>query len=146
MADDSRKTDGWKNPSNEKVAEIIRNAKTIAVVGLSSNPSRPAFEVAAYLQKNGMKIIPVNPKESAVLGEKAYPELASIENRIDIVDVFRRPEDTPGIVREAIDAGAGHIWLQEGIVSQEAYDLAVQAGIPIIMDRCLKKEHARLES
>lgn len=146
MAAGRRKIDGWQNPPGEEIARVIRDAKTIAVVGLSSNSSRPAYRVAGYLQKHGFTIIPVNPKESEILGEKAHPDLASIDKRVDIVDVFRRPEETPQVVRQAIDAGAGYIWLQEGIVSREAYDLAIQAGVPIIMDRCLKKEHGRLKT
>jgi predicted CoA-binding protein len=141
----NRKIGGWENPSAEEIAKMIRGAQTIAIVGLSSNSSRPAYRVAEYLQKNGFTIIPVNPNESEVLGERAYPDLASIDKHIDIVDVFRRPEDTPQIVGQAIDAGAGYVWLQEGIVSQEAYDLAIQHGVPIVMDRCLKKEHGRLK-
>jgi len=146
MAEDNRKRDGWENPSDEEIGRVIAGAKTIAVVGLSSNTSRPAYEVAEYLQKKGFEIIPVNPGESEVLGEKAYPDLASIDRKIDIVDVFRRPEDTPQVVQDAIAARAGHVWLQEGIVSREAYDIAKGAGIPIVMDRCLKKENTRLES
>ncbi len=146
MVENDKQVHGWENPSQQMIARIIREATTVAVVGLSSDRERPAHRVAKYLQRKGFEIIPVNPRESEILGEKAYPDLASISKNIDIVDVFRRPEDTPAVVVDAVKAGARYIWLQEGIVSREAYGLAERSGIPIIMDRCLKKEHSRLKS
>jgi len=145
MPESSSGTETWKNPAPEEIARMLKEAATVAVVGLSAKIDRASHRVAAYLQSRGYEIIPVNPNESEILGEKSYPDLASIGKKIDIVDVFRRSEDTPPIVRDAIAIGAGAIWLQEGIISQESYDLAREAGIPIVMNLCMLKERARLE-
>ncbi|HUS15771.1 MAG TPA: CoA-binding protein [Chloroflexia bacterium] len=115
---------------------------TIAVVGLSSDPASPSHAVAAYLQKQGYHIIPVNPKEEEVLGERAYPSLHDIPERVDVVDVFRRPDAVPGIVEEAITAGVPVLWLQLGVVNEDAARRAAEAGITVVMDRCMKIEHA----
>jgi predicted CoA-binding protein len=143
MIDKSPVSSGWENPSPEEIKQIIDSSRTIAVVGLSSKPDRASYGVARYLQAQGYEIIPVNPRETEILGQKSYPNLAAIGRPVDIVDVFRRSEDTPPIVKEAIECGARHIWLQEGIFSQESYDLARSAGIPIVMNLCLLKEHQR---
>lgn len=134
----------WSNPDDAAVKKIIGDSKSIAVVGLSSKPDRASFRVAQYLMAQGFEIIPVNPVETEVLGKTSYPNLTAIGRPIDIVDVFRSAEATPPIVREAIAAGAKYVWLQEGIVSEEAYRIAADAGLTIVMDKCLKKEHARL--
>ncbi|HLB28318.1 MAG TPA: CoA-binding protein [Dehalococcoidales bacterium] len=125
-------------------AEILKKHKVIAVVGLSSNPERPSHEVAAYLKNKGYKIIPVNPNEKTILGETCYPDLSSIPDKVEVVDVFRRAEDCPPIAREAVKIGADVVWLQEGIVSEEAAACAREAGLQVVMDKCIKKEHMKM--
>jgi hypothetical protein len=146
MVAHSTESDGWNNPSPDEIAHILTSSKVIAMVGLSSKEDRPSNEVARYLQKQGYRVIPVNPRESEILGEKAYPNLASIEVDVDIVDVFRRSEETPAIVRDAIAIGAKYVWLQLDILSEEAGEIAGQAGLAIVMDRCLKREHENLRA
>lgn len=131
----------WENPDPDVIEKIIRDVKTIAIVGLSSKPDRASNGVARYLIEQGFEIIPVNPVEDEILGLKSYPDLKSIGQKVDMVDVFRKGEATPPIVEEAISIGARYIWLQEGVTSQQSYDLAEKAGIPIVMDRCILKEH-----
>ena len=130
---------------DREVSEILRQAKTIAIVGLSDNPDRPSYEVAEYLQEKGYRIIPVNPTIDQALGEKSYPDLASVPGEVDIVDIFRRPEHVLGIVEAAIAKGIPTVWMQLGIVNEEAAELARSAGLNVIMDRCLHLEHFRLE-
>ena len=127
----------------DTIAAILKSAKTIAVVGLSSKPHRASFGVARYLQSVGYRIVPVNPRESEVLGERAYARLEDVPVRIDVVDVFRRSEHVPEIVESAIRVGAKAIWLQEGVVHEGAAERARQAGLLVVMDRCMLKEHAR---
>jgi uncharacterized protein len=124
--------------------EFLQSAKNIAVVGLSSNPMRASHGVARYLQSRGFKIYPVNPKETEVLGERAFADLESIGDAIDIVDVFRRPEFIPQIAESAIQKGARCLWLQQGIVHAEAEQRAQAAGLIVVSDRCLYLEHRRL--
>ena len=131
-------------PKAEKIAELLRSAKTIAVVGLSNNPARTSNGVSAYMQSQGYRIIPVNPAISEALGEKAYPTLSEVPEKIDIVNVFRRPEHVPEVVDEAIRLGVPAIWMQEGVVHEEAAEKARQAGIFVVMNRCILKEHGRL--
>lgn len=128
----------------QSIAELLRESRTIAVVGLSSRKWRPSYGVSEYMQGAGYRIIPVNPKETEVLGEKSYPDLDSVLERIDIVDVFRRSEFVPEIVDAAIRAGARAVWMQEGVVHEEAARKARQAGLTVVMDRCILKEHRRL--
>jgi hypothetical protein len=130
--------------NDTQMATLLRETKTIAVVGLSSNPTRPSFGVSEYLQNQGYRIIPVNPRETEVLGEKCYASLLDIPEFIDIVDVFRRPENVPEVVDETIKKGARCIWLQEGVVNDQAAAKAEAAGIPVVMDLCILKEHRRL--
>ncbi len=130
--------------TDEELRKAMTAAKTIAVIGLSPDPEKPSNFVPAYLQSKGYKIIPVNPTVDQVLGEKSYASLAEIPVKIDIVDVFRRAEKTPPIVDEAAKVGAGLVWLQEGIISAEAAARAEAHGMPIVMDKCLLKEHKRL--
>jgi predicted CoA-binding protein len=130
--------------SEAAIAELLKNARTIAVVGLSPSPLRPSFGVAAYMQTHGYRIIPVNPEIENVLGEKAYASLRDVPGKIDIVDVFRRSENVPPIVDEAIALKLPAIWLQETVVHEEAAEKARQAGIFVIMDRCILKEHRKL--
>lgn len=123
---------------------LLRSAKTIAVVGLSSRRSRPSYGVSEYMQSAGYRIIPVNPNETEVLGEKAYPSLEDIPDRIDIVDVFRRSEAVPEVVDAAIRIGARGVWMQEGVVHEEAADKARAAGLEVVMDHCILKEHRKM--
>lgn len=116
------------------VEEQLRNSKTIAVVGLSDNPERASFGVARYLQAQGYRIIPVNPMVSEVLGEKSYPDLKSVPETIDMVDIFRRSELVPPVVDEAIEVGAKYVWMQDGVIHTEAAAKAEAAGIPVVMD------------
>jgi len=126
------------------IASVLRSARTIAVVGLSSKRYRPSHGVAEYMQSSGYRIIPVNPFETEVLGEKTYPELDRVPETVDIVDIFRRSEFVPEIVEAAIRIGARAIWMQEGVVHEEAAAKARAAGLEVVMDRCILKEHRRL--
>ena len=126
---------------NDEIRELLTESKTIAVVGLSSDPLRPSFGVSQYMQHKGYRIIPVNPNEQMVLGEKSYGSLAEVPERIDLVDVFRRPEFVPEIIDELIRLKIPAIWLQEGVVHQVAAKKARDAGIFVVMDKCILKEH-----
>lgn len=128
---------------SDEITELLNRAKTIAVVGLSDSPLRPSYGVSAYMQSHGYRIIPVNPGIKGALGEKAVSSLSEIEEKIDIVDVFRRSESVPEVVDEAIKVGASAIWMQEGVIHQEAAEKARKAGIFVVMDRCILKEHRR---
>lgn len=133
--------------NDRELTELLQSAKTIAVVGLSSNPSRPSFGVSRFLQRQGFRIIPVNPRETQVLGERAYGSVTDVPDSIDIVNIFRRPAKVPEVVDDAIQkSGVRCIWMQEGVVSQEGAERAEAAGIPVIMNRCILKELARLLS
>ena len=134
--------DGTKATS-DPVAEILREAKTIAVVGLSGNPARPSHEVAAYLQRVGYRIIPVNPNEKEVLGEKAYARLEDVPEKVDIVDVFRRAEEAASVVESAIGIGAKVVWMQLGIEDGVAAEKARGRGLAVIEDACLLVEDKR---
>jgi predicted CoA-binding protein len=123
---------------------ILQEAHTIAVVGLSSKRFRPSHGVAEYLQRSGYRIIPVNPSEEEILGEKCYPDLDSIPGPVDIVDIFRRSEYVPDIVEAAIRKGAKVVWMQEGVIHEEAARRAEAAGLSVVMDRCILKDHRRL--
>ena len=125
----------------EQIGEVLKKAKTIAVVGLSSSPLRPSYGVAAYLQQQGYRIIPVNPNIRGALGEKAWPSLREAPEKIDIVNVFRRPQFVPEVVEQAIQLKVPCIWMQEDVVHEEAADKARRAGIFVVMDRCILKEH-----
>ncbi len=126
------------------VPELLQSARTIAVVGLSSKKARPSYGVAAYLQRAGYRIIPVNPQETEVLGEKAYSSLDAVPHPIDIVNIFRRSEYVPEIVEAAIRIGARCVWMQEGVLHEAAAEKARAAGLIVIMDRCILKEHRKL--
>jgi predicted CoA-binding protein len=123
---------------------ILHSARTIAVVGLSGKRFRPSFGVAEYLQRAGYRIIPVNPHETVVLGEKCYPDLDAVPDPIDIVDIFRRSECVPEIVEAAIRKGATAVWMQEGVIHEQAARRAEAAGLTVVMDRCILKDHRRL--
>jgi predicted CoA-binding protein len=126
---------------NDEIGQLLTSSKTIAVVGLSDSPLRPSYGVSAYMQSQGYRIIPVNPAIKGALGEKAVSALSDIKEKIDIVDVFRRPEAVPEVVDEAIRLKVPAIWLQEGVIHQEAADKARKAGLKVVMDRCILKEH-----
>ena len=126
------------------IPELLRRSRTIAVVGLSGKRMRPSYGVSEYMQRAGYRIIPVNPAETSILGEKCYARLEDIPEHIDIVDVFRRSEFVPEIVESAIRIGADSIWLQEDVVHEEAAARAREAGLFVVMDRCILKEHRRL--
>ena len=128
----------------EAIKSILSNCRTIAVVGLSSNPLRPSHDVAAYMQQYNYRVIPVNPNETTVLGEVAYPSLASVPESIDLVDIFRRSDAAGQAVDEAIAIGARAVWLQEGVIDQAAVARALDAGLLAVMDRCWLKEHMRI--
>ncbi len=132
------------NPPDSVIRELLTTSRTIAVVGLSSNPDRSSYGVAGRLQAAGYRIIPVNPNETRVLGEKAYPDLASVPDAIDVVDVFRRPEYTPAIAADAVTKGARALWLQQGIVNDEAERIARAGGLLVVMDACLAVVVSRL--
>jgi len=126
------------------IEQILRETKTIAVVGLSGDPLRPSFGIAQALQHYGYRIIPVNPKETEVLGEKAYASLSEIPVPVDLVNVFRRPEQTPAVARDAVAIGAKALWLQSGIENDEAEAIAVEGGLDYLSDRCIMVEHRKL--
>jgi len=131
---------------DEELKDILNNFKTVAVVGISSREDRASFMVASYLKSKGYRIIPVRPDGDRILGEKVYHSLTEIpkEIEIDVVDIFRKSEDIPPIVEEAIQRGAKMIWMQEGVIHKEAGIKAEEAGLKVLMDRCMKKEHQRL--
>ncbi|HWD98281.1 MAG TPA: CoA-binding protein [Bryobacteraceae bacterium] len=130
--------------NDTQIATLLGEAKIIAVVGLSSNPMRPSFGVSEYLQDHGYRIIPVNPRETEVLGEKCYGSLLEVPEPVDVVDIFRRSDSVPEVVDEAIQKGTHCIWMQEGVVHEDAAAKAEAAGIPVVMDLCILKEHRRL--
>lgn len=125
------------------IDRILSETRTVAVVGISDKPERPSHVVARYLKERGFRIIPVNPFLSEVLGEKAYPSLSDIPGKVDLVDVFRKSEEVPALAEEAVRIGARFFWMQEGVVSEQARDRLERAGIPVVMDLCVKKELAR---
>ncbi len=128
----------------QTLRRVLRESRTIAVVGLSADWFRPSYFAAKYMQERGYRVIPVNPKYAEILGEKSYPDLASIAERVDMVDVFRKPADALPIAEQAIAIGARTLWLQIGVINEEAKQKAEQAGLTVVMDRCVKIEYARL--
>lgn len=136
----------FENPSREEIKEILQQCKNIAVVGLSKNPERTSHMVSKAMQEKGYRIIPVNPTAvgEMILGEKCYASLKDVPEQVDLVNVFRRSEHTPEIAREAVEAGARTLWLQQGIINDEAARIAGEAGLNVIMDRCIKVEDSIL--
>ena len=134
-----------RNPSDEQIKALLSKAATIAVVGASSSPDRPSNGIMRQLQRAGYRVIPVNPNEAAVLGERAYPSLADVPVPIDIVDVFRRAEYTPAIADEAVQVGAKVLWLQSGIENEDAAARASAGGLTVVMDACIGVLHAVLQ-
>lgn len=127
-----------------ELRRILEESRTLAVVGLSADPFRPSYGVSRYMQEHGFRIVPVNPKYTAILGEKCYPDLRAIPDKVDIVNVFRRPEECEDIARDAVAIGASCLWLQLGVVNDEARRIAEAGGLAVVMDRCIKIELARL--
>ena len=124
--------------------EILLSARTIASVGLSGNQQKESYWIASYLKEQGYRIIPVNPTATEILGEKSYPDLGSVPEKIDVVQIFRKPEEVPPIVNDAIKAGAKVVWMQEGIVNEDAAQKARDAGLTVVMDACMRATHRRL--
>ena len=134
----------FDNPPAEEIRALLQRARTIAVVGLSPDPDRPSFGVAMYLRARGYRIVPIRPGALEVLGEKAYPSLLDVPFPVDIVNVFRRPKFVGGHTDESLRIGARSLWLQEGVVDDQAARRAREAGLVVVMDRCLLKEHRRV--
>lgn len=134
----------FENPAPDQIRALLGEVKTIAVLGLSNNPDRPSYGVAAYLQQAGYRIIPVRPGQTEVLGEPAYARLADVPAVPDLVDVFRAPEHVAGIVDECLAKGVRRLWLQEGVIDAAAAQRARDAGLTVVMDRCILKEHRKL--
>ena len=132
------------NPSDQELTQLLTDATTIAVVGASSNTDKASYGIMQKLQKAGYRVIPVNPRETEILGERSYPSLIDVPERIDIVDVFRRPEDAPSIADEAVTIGARALWLQTGIVSEDAAARAQAGGLIVVMDKCIGATHSLL--
>jgi predicted CoA-binding protein len=133
-----------QNPSDQELRQLLTDATVIAMVGASSNPEKASHGMMQKLQRAGYRVIPVNPKETGILGERSYASLIDVPERIDIVDVFRRAEDTPGIADEAVTIGAKALWLQTGIVSEEAAARAKKGGLVVVMDACIGSTHSLL--
>ena len=131
-------------PTPDKIRAILQNHRVVAVVGLSPKPERPSFKVARYLQEHGYRIIPVNPGQKVILGEKCYPRLSDIPFPVEVVDIFRNVEAIPAIVDEAIATGARVVWMQQGLAEPAAARKAREAGLEVVMDRCMKIDHAQL--
>lgn len=127
----------------DPIAEILKNCKTIAVVGLSSNPMRPSHEVTKYMQRAGYRIVPVNPNETEVLGEKSYARLEDVAEKIDVVNIFRRPEEVPPVVASAIRIGTRVVWMQLGVENEQAAEKARAAGLAVVEDACILIEHRK---
>ncbi len=125
-------------------AKILNEYSTVAVVGVSPNPRRPSCKVARYLTRHGYQVIPVNPYAKEILGKTSYPDLSSIPEPVEVVNIFRRSEEVPSIVDEAIKIGAKALWMQEGVINEEAASKARDAGLLVVMDKCMRKEHIRL--
>ena len=130
--------------SDKEMKDILLSTKTIASVGLSSSDEKESYWIVSYLKDQGYRIIPVNPTATEILGEKVYPSLSDIPDKVDVVQVFRKPEDVPPVVDDAIKIGAKGVWMQEGIVNEEAAQKAREAGLQVVMDACMRATHRRL--
>ena len=130
--------------NSQMMKEILLSAKTVASVGLSSNPEKISYQIASYLKEQGYRVIPVNPTATEILGEKVYSDLSSIPEKVDLVQVFRKPEDVPPVVDEAIKIGAKVVWMQEEIVNEEAAQKARAAGLQVVMNACMRVAHRQL--
>ena len=135
-----------KEALNDEIRRILARYKTVAVVGLSSDAGRDSYRVAAYLQQNGYRIVPINPGAAAILGETAYPDLAAVPFAVETVDIFRKPEAIAGIVDQAVSVGAKAVWMQLGLADAAAARRAREAGLGVVQDRCMKVEHEKLQA
>ena len=133
-----------QNPSDQELKQLLTDATTIAMVGASSNPEKASYGIMQKLQRAGYRVVPVNPRETEILGEPSYPSLLDVPERVDIVDVFRRAEDAPGIADEAVTIGARALWLQSGITSEDAAARAAKGGLIVVMDTCIGATHSLL--
>jgi predicted CoA-binding protein len=124
--------------------EILKSARTVAIVGASPDVERPSYRVFNYLREQGYRVIPVNPKFTAIMNETSYPDLGAIPEKVDVVDIFRRAEDVPPIVDQAISIGAGVVWMQQGVINEAAASRAREAGLQVVMDKCMRKEHLKM--
>ena len=129
---------------DNELRAILRTARTVASVGVSSNPEKPSYGIFQYLAGVGYRMIPVNPTTPEILGRTSYPDVRSIPEKVDVVQVFRKPEDVPAVVEQAIQAGAKVVWMQEGVINKDAARQAEEAGLQVVMDRCMMKTHQRL--
>jgi predicted CoA-binding protein len=134
----------WQDPL--VIERVVKGARSVAVVGASPNPARPSHGVAAYLHRSGLRVFPVNPGITSLFGLTVYSSLADVPERVDIVDVFRRPTHVVGLAEQAVAVGAGALWLQLGVINVEAAEIASAGGLDVVMDRCLKVEHMRLHA
>jgi len=134
----------WHNPDDATLTRLLEDARTIAVYGCSPKPDRTSHQIAAFLVEQGYNVIPVHPKADEILGQKVYPKLADIPVHVDIVDVFRKAEFTPDIARQAVEVGAGALWLQQGIINEESYRIASEGGLIPVMDLCIAVMHRLL--
>lgn len=130
--------------NDQMMKDILLSTRIVASVGLSSNPGKESYGIVEYLKSQGYRVIPINPTAAEILGEKSYPDLESVPEKIDVVQVFRRPEDVPPVVESAIKVGAKTVWMQEGIVNEEAAQKAREAGLQVVMDACMRATHRRL--
>jgi len=133
-----------QNPSDQELKQLLTDATTIAMVGASSNPEKASYGIMQKLQRAGYRVVPVNPRETEILGEPSYPSLLDVPERVDVVDVFRRAEDAPGIADEAVTIGARALWLQSGITSEDAAARAAKGGLIVVMDTCIGATHSLL--
>ena len=131
-------------PSDSAITRLLTSARTVAIVGASGNPERASYDIMKKLQSLGYQVIPVNPRETEILGERSYPSLSDVPQRVDIVDVFRRSEDTPAIAEEAVKIGARALWLQTGIANEDAATIAAAGGLTVVMDQCIAATHTLL--
>ncbi len=125
------------------IQRVLHGGRTVAIVGLSSNELRASYFVGFYLQRHGYRVIPVNPRETEILGERCYPSLRDVPEHVDVVDVFRAPDALPDIARQTVEIGAGAMWCQFGVINEEGNRIAEEGGVTVVVDRCLKIEHAR---
>lgn len=136
-------TDLTRYQDPTRIQRVLNTAKTIAIVGLSNNELRASYFVGYYLRRHGYRVVPVNPRAKEILGETSYPSLLDVPEKVDIVNVFRAPDALPGIAEEAVRIGAGSLWAQFGVINLDAASTAEAGGVPVVMDRCIKVEHAR---
>ena len=134
----------WANPDDASISRILKDAKTIAVYGCSPKEERTSHQITSFLIDRGFRVYPIHPKATSILGQKVYPNLAAIPEHVDIVNVFRRAEFTPEVAHQAVAIAAGALWLQQGIINPQSWEIATEAGLKCVMDRCIAVEHQLL--